>query len=161
MAAARRPSPPPTGGKVSRSWRRRLAARQPITGPSGAGTKALHATNLLTRWRALKCRAQSVFRCRDTTVSSSARKELADGLMRSVLAATRKSWPTTSEPRVTECSLWTATTSRTVPALGAPIGGYFSPLLRGDPDISLATLPAESADLTGVAPEKSLGPYSL
>jgi hypothetical protein len=39
-------------------------------------------------------------------------------------------------------------------------GGYFSPLQPGDPQVRLPTLALESTDATGVAPEKSLRPYS-
>jgi hypothetical protein len=42
----------------------------------------------------------------------------------------------------------------------APNGGYFLTLQPGDPHVSLPTLALESADATGVAPEKSLGSYS-
>jgi hypothetical protein len=36
-----------------------------------------------------------------------------------------------------------------------PNGGYLSFFLPGDPHVSLPTLPTESADVTGVAPETS------
>jgi hypothetical protein len=42
----------------------------------------------------------------------------------------------------------------------APNGGYFSPSSQVIRMSVFSRSPSESADVTGVAPEKSLGPYS-